>query len=436
MDVHAPTDTPGKSRTPTAVAGAGLADRSRRAWQRLNHRWAGLDASWRRALAAAVILRVALAGAAAVFGGLLEGQDPVDVLPVPGTGFSGWEAAAAEQQGASLLGRGLERFDALWYLAIAADGYPQPTAGGAPEAVAFFPGFPLLVGAVGRLLGRQWLLAANLVALVATVAALAGVHRLVEEETGDGQLARRALIAVAVFPAAFFLLAPYSESLFLATSAWALVCAHRSRWAAAGALAAAAALTRNIGVLLVIPLVLEAWRQVRTGRRPGAGGWLAAVGGPAAGVAAFLAFGWLRYGTPLATVEAQSAWQRQWTWPWQTLVDAARIGLSTPGLFPSGYHTVDLLVFVPVAAAAVWLLMRTPLPYGAYAAAHVVIWLAYPFPGRPLMSTERFAVAIAPLGWAFGAWTARQDVAVVWRSVSAALLGVLTLLFVSWFYVF
>lgn len=63
-------------------------------------------------------------------------------------------------------------------------------------------------------------------------------------------------------------------------------------------------------------------------------------------------------------------------------------------------------------------------------------WIVYPFPGRPLMSTFRFAVALAPLGWAFGAWTRRQAVATVWRSTSAALMGVFFLLFLSWYFVF
>lgn len=398
--------------------------------------WRSLPLAWRRAVVTALVLRTVLAFASLTLGGMLEDRGPVDVVPVAGTSFAGREALSSQEQGAGLLVGSLERFDALWYLAIAEHGYPERLTGEPlPGAVAFFPLFPLLVGTIGRLFGANFLLAANVVALFATVAAFAGIHRLVEEETGDLDLARRAVTTAAVFPASFFLLAPYTESVFLALTAWALVWALRGGWGWATVLAAAAALTRNLGVLLSLPLALEAWRQAREGAwRPL--GWMAGAAGAPAGVGLFLGFAWLRYGDPLAPVAAQVAWQREWTSPLTTLADATRIGMGTPGLFPSGYHAMDLLVFVPVLLAVVWLLWRTPLPYGVYAAAHVLLWLVYPFPGRPLMSTYRFAIAVVPLTWAFAAWTRSPRVATVWNSVSAALLGVLLLLYVNWYFIF
>ncbi|HEX2027256.1 MAG TPA: hypothetical protein VHF25_04580, partial [Nitriliruptorales bacterium] len=390
-----------------------------------------LPPAWRRALVAIVVLRLALAVAAFTFGGLLQGLPDVDVDPVFGSGFSGWRGHSPEDEGMGLLGAGLERFDALWYLAIAEDGYPAATADEVPSAAAFFPGFPLVVGVLGRLLVGHYYLAASLVGLASAVAALAGVHRLVEEETADPDLARRALMTVAVFPSAFFLVAPYSEGLFLATSAWALVWARRGGWARAGWLAGAAALTRNVGVLLVLPLLLEAWRQRREGRHTGPAVWFAAVAGAPLGLMLFAGFGWLRFGTPLGTVEAQTGWEREWSLPTASLGDAWRFAIDTPGLYPSGYHTMDLIIFAAVGGAVVWLLRRAPLPYSAYAAAHVLAWLVYPFPGRPLMSVYRFALGVAPLAWAFGAWTRRRGVATVWDGCSAALtrnVGVLLVL--------
>ena len=65
-----------------------------------------------------------------------------------------------------------------------------------------------------------------------------------------------ALLLVAFFPAALFFSAVYSESLFLLLSVGAVLAARQGRWAWAGALAALAALTRNSGVLLLVPLAL------------------------------------------------------------------------------------------------------------------------------------------------------------------------------------
>lgn len=386
----------------------------------------------------ALALRTGLAVLAFVGGGLLPGIDPVAVAAVPGTAFGGWPGATPAEQGIGLIGAGLERFDALWYLAIAADGYPTGTTA-VPQAAAFFPGYPLAVAAVGRLLAGAYLLAANLVSLVATAAGLAGIHRLAGTTArGDDGTPRRALLLTAVFPTAFFLLAPYSEGLFLAASTWALVAARERRWALAAATGVVAGLTRNVGVLLVVPVAIEAWtawRQHGEARRPG---WaaVAAVAAAPFGAGLWLALGWRWWGVPLAPLQIQTGWQREPTWPWETLVDAVRIGLGSPGVYPGGYHAADLLVFAPVAVAIGWLLVRGPASLAWYSLAHAVVWLVLPFPGRPLMSVPRFALGVAPIFLAFAVWTRRDAVERTWVAASGALLGVHALLFTAWYYVF
>jgi hypothetical protein len=93
-------------------------------------------------------------------------------------------------------------------------------------------------------------------------------------------------------------------------------------------------------------------------------------------------------------------------------------------------------VFLPVVAATVWLFVRGPRHLGVYAALHVLTWLATPFPQRPLMSTPRFALAVAPLALVFAAWTVRRGAETVWVACSAALLGVCTTLVVGWYFLF
>lgn len=391
--------------------------------------WRRLPLAWRRATLAALGLRLATAIGALVTGGLLPGLDPVGVAP--SRGFAGWAATPAGEQGWGLLGAGLERFDALWYLAIAASGYPTTTE--IPQAAAFFPVLPLLVATVAVLVGGSHLLAGNLVVLVATVTALAGIHRLIEGETGEVEVARRGVVALAVFPSAFFLVAPYSESLFLAVSVWGLVWLRQRAWGPATVVLAVAGATRNVGILLVVPAVVEALRGHGDGRLPGR---LAVVAAAPAGLGAYLAFGHARWGTWLAPVQVQTGWQRELTWPWTTLVDAARTGFGAPGVYASGYHALDAVVFLPVALAVLWLLVRGPLSLSLYSLAHVAVWLAYPFGGRPLMSTPRFALAVAPLFLVFAAWLAGRTRETVWVAVSGALLGVHLALYVGWYYVF
>lgn len=403
-------------------------------YHRLVRWWWRLAPAWRRAIVTALVLRAAVTVVVLAAGGLLPGLDPVPVAALPEAGFRGWGAATSRQQGLGLVGAGLERFDALWYLAIARDGYPVGT-GGLPQAAAFYPGTALTFGLLGRVLGGAYLLAANLVSLAGTVVGLAGLHRLAEQLGLDDGTARRSLLTLAVFPSAFFLVAPYSEAAFLAASVWTLLAARQRRWGLAAVAGLAAGLTRNVGVLLALPVAIEAataWRR----RSGGLAGPVVSVVAAPTGAALYLAWGWVSWGVVAAPVQAQSGWERTFTWPWAALLDAFRFATGSLGRYPTGYHTLDLLVAVPVLVTLVWLVRRLPPSLWAYTGLHVAVWLTAPFPGRPLMSVPRFALAAVPVFLAFGAWTRRPAFETVWVAVSAALLGIHLLLFVGWYYVF
>lgn len=394
-------------------------------------RWRTVRTAWRVGLVAALLLRVVAGLAAVVAGALIEARDPV---PVPGSGgFGGWDGAGAGEPGWALLAAGLERFDALWYLALATDGYPVGS-GGVPQAAAFFPGYPLAVAAADAVLPGGAMLAASLVSLAATAAAFAGIHRLVDAETGDRRLAQRAVVVWAVFPTSFFLVAPYATGLFLALSVWSLVALRAGRFPAAAVTGFAAGATRHVGALLVLPAAAEVLRRWRAGE-PSVWSLVALASAPA-GVAAYLGFAWARWGTPLAPLGAQASWQRERAWPWQTVLDAFRLAVDLAGTTVGGYYLLDLAVFVVVVAGVAWLGWRSPRGLALYSAAHVLVWLLAPFPGRPLLSTSRFALAVAPLAWAYAAWLDRDPVRSGWMAASGALFGLHLMAFVTWHFVF
>src|SRR5262249_60087217 len=96
--------------------------------------------------------------------------------------------------------------------------------------------------------------------------------------------ARTSRLLLLFAPPAFVLFAPYSESLFLLCVVLCLLMARRGRWWLAGAAGALAALTRQQGVFLALPLAWELWeaggRAPREAFRKGRD-WLAAGVDPA-----------------------------------------------------------------------------------------------------------------------------------------------------------
>ena len=174
-------------------------------------------------------------------------------------------------------------WDSEYYLGIAVGGYDDPIAGTAtdpdtnkeiPRNYSFFPFYPALISAVAvplSLIGLNAIATATLAGLIITLlGTLAGLFALddlirrrfkkedqhAEEATG---LSTRAATYLLIFPGALFFAQIYTEGLFIGLAFGAIALAMRGRWLFAGALAAAAALTRAHGVLTAIPLAIIWW---------------------------------------------------------------------------------------------------------------------------------------------------------------------------------
>lgn len=145
-----------------------------------------------------------------------------------------------------------ERFDTLWYLHIAAHGYDRP------EAVVFFPLYPGLLKVVTLLFPPM--AAALITSTIAAFFLFWGLQELLLRDIPPS-LVRQSVFLCAVWPASFIFFAGYPESLLLALIVWSLCMARRDRWLAAAALGLAAALTKAVGVVVVAPLLIMAFRN-------------------------------------------------------------------------------------------------------------------------------------------------------------------------------
>jgi mannosyltransferase PIG-V len=360
------------------------------------------------------------------------GSSPVGQLPGP-VSVPGWPAHEI-RPGWNNAVTSWERFDALWYLQIAAHGYADHDG-----SAAFYPLFPVLTRGVSVLIGGHTFAAGMLVANGAAFGALLLLYLLTRSELSE-ETARSAVLFAAIFPTAFFFLSPYSESLFLLLVVGSFLAARRRRWWLAALAGALAALTRNIGVLMALPLAVEAVHQAFESpaeHRPRAWLPLAASLGPPAGAAVYLWYWRLRIHDWLAPIHQQNGWQRQLSGPVKTLTSATGDAFRFLGIYPGGYHLLDWLVAIPVLALAVYAVVNVRPSYSVYLWAGILAPMAFIFKDRPLMSFPRFALVLFPVYWAMARLTEgsrlRRELAV---AASAAMLGLLLLLFVNWYYVF
>ncbi len=349
------------------------------------------------------------------------------VEPFAPVNVAGWPSVAATV-GWHNLWDATVRQDALWFLRIASSGY-VPGDGSA----AFFPLYPLAIRAVAWLPGITPVGAALAIANASFLGALIVLHGLTRWEfdgEGAGEMARRTVTFLAIFPTAFFFLAPYTEAPFLLLSVSAFWCARRDRWAWAAVFGAGAALTRSIGIVVALALLVEAANQWREGRRP-LPRFTAAL---ATGLAPLLYLGWweLAHGDAWAPLRAQANWRRELLSPVTTIGRALRYANDF-----GSYWMVDVLVVSVVLIAVVAGLGWLRHTYLVYALASLLLPLADPFPDRPLMSMPRFVVVLFPAFWVIARAVERRRLPDTLVTMSfAAGYGVLALLFVNWRYIF
>ncbi len=343
------------------------------------------------------------------------------------------------------------RWDSMWYLQIAHDGYFS-----APSS-AFFPLYPLLVHLGAGVFGSE-IVVAVLISLISMVVAIYLLYLLVRLDL-DERAAKTSVLLLAFFPTALFLSAVYTESLFLMLSVGSLYAARRERWAIASALAGLAAASRSNGILLVVPLAIlylygpgkvdlrllrRGWSRPQYRLSPSVL-WLALV---PLGLAGYMAYLGITHGAPLAPFQQLAHWRRESAGPfsavWQLFGalphDISRIVSGhtlpvEPG-DPISWTVHDLidLAFLAFALAGLWFARRrVPFAYLAYAVLVLMQSLSYPSSIEPLASFPRYMLVIFPLFMGWGAVLAERPVARRGLLVaSSALLVAFSGLFTYW----
>src|SRR4051794_28540347 len=192
------------------------------------------------------------------------------------------------------------RWDGNYYRAIAQDGYSYRAH--RQSTIHFMPLYPLVSRGVQRLTGLSAEAALVLTSHVCFLAALVLLGAYTERRYGaEAPAARaRAVIALGFLPTSVFFHLAYTESLFLLLVLGQLMLIERGAHPLLVALAAClGVVARPVGVAMVLPLALYAWRFGGGGER--SAGWVC-ITVPLAllGLAGFMAYCNWAFADPLA----------------------------------------------------------------------------------------------------------------------------------------
>lgn len=272
------------------------------------------------------------------------------------------------------------RWDSYWYLDIAKNGYylRGPTI----SNVVFFPLYPLLMRYTAPLFGGDLVLAGWILSCLFLFLAVILLTRLVQEfhPQIESSLPTAFLL---VHPAAFFLNAVYSESLFLTLSLAAVLCARRRNFLIASLCVALASATRVIGVFLAIILVIEfvhayGWRALFSRRV-----WPLMLS--PLGILAFFLFHWISFGDFFLYLHVQTFFGRNFSVDFEEL--AIQTNPDLANMIIEFGHTV-LAVLLGLIT-----LCRVRFSYGIY----MLLALAVPLSTGSTLGIPRYSMVLFPM---------------------------------------
>lgn len=323
------------------------------------------------------------------------------------------------------------RWDTNCYLWIAEAGYAAH-----PGLTVWPPVYPYLIDLLSFVF-KPPLLAALVISNLGTWLAFFLLYILVAnhyEET----TARDTLFLYALYPVAFFLVAGYTESLFLALTVGSLLLARRKAWGWAGIVAALATLTRNQGIVLSLVLLWEGMLQYREQKDLRAREIITILLSASLPVFAFGAFALyahevLRAGWPWQTLAA--LWGQYTGFPWEGILGSSRQLLTLPASsdlywLPTTFLDLFLALLIPVVLVSRRHAIRST--YLVFAWLILILSLIKLGPDDTLVSFSRYMIAVFPFFIAISPVMRHRSARLVVFGVCLILQAILLSMFYIW----
>ena len=295
------------------------------------------------------------------------------------------------------LGQAWDRWDTKGYLVIAMHGYDTR------PKIGFFPFYSLVIKCV-MLLVHIPLLAGAIVSNLAGLVLLVVLYRLVQEDF-DHVRAYRTVLYLSLFPAAFFLAAVYTESLFLCLSVLTFYFLRHGRWWLAGLFGFLACFTRLAGILMLLPFFYEYLRQHDFTLKAIRFDILSSLLLPAA-TGLFALYCYFRFSDPLAFAHVQQAlWGHQLHVPGYGMYLSIKSILSSGGVlnFQVLRNCIDLgvdlfiLLLIILSFFGPWKIPQSLWAYTIYAVTFYIFLQLFPINDPfPLEANARYMLEVFP----------------------------------------
>ncbi|NLG24853.1 MAG: hypothetical protein GX558_05820 [Clostridiales bacterium] len=304
------------------------------------------------------------------------------------------------------------RWDAPHYLGLIENWYV--TEGDPRFHIVFFPLYPLLARGLLPLCGGDSFAAATVLSNLCLAASGIGLYHLVAPQQGRAA-GWRAVKFLMFSPLTVFFSAPYTESLFLMLTIFAVLLARRKRFWAAALVGALSAATRVLGVLVAAAIFLEmlkdlAPRNLWPARRRRFFALLTArvlvAALVAAGFGAYLLLNWKVTGNPWQfEIYQREHWHQQMGSIWGTMRYTLANALLDGDAFWRNGTWIPQAIAIALSAALMLGMSRSVYPGdGAYAWLYLVGALSPTW----LLSGPRYIAAMYALYPMLASLTKRQ----------------------------
>ncbi len=315
------------------------------------------------------------------------------------------------------------KWDSFWFLNTVNEGYkiiPNEQSN-----VICFPLFPLLIK-LFTFVGNSTvagIIIVNLSFLVAIVL----LFYVVKEEFGE-QYAERTILYLAIFPTSFIYSMVYSESVFLMFIAATFYFAWRGNWMLAGISGMFATMTRLVGIILPIVMIINYLEKIGFAIRrikPNIF-WLTLIplGTIITGIIQNFSTG-----EPLGFLKMSSYWGAKIAYPWEGLKQWLVGIILTPYSSNRAKLLIDLIFTFAFLLISILSFRRLKPSYTAY----IVLTLLMLLCSNRLLGIPRYLITVFPIFILFGIWGERKWFNLGYIIISSSLFALFLILFENWY---